>query len=618
MENKELAKKIIALVGGKSNISQSWHCITRLRFNLIDDSKVKKNEINELAGVIGSQFSGGQYQVIIGAKVAEVYKEVADQIGEEVTKEGSSNKKMNFLDKIFDVISGIFTPLMPAIIGSGLIKGLMALFVVVGWLSPESSAYEVLNIFSDAVFYFLPFFVAITAARKFQTKESLAAALAAILMYPTLINGAAEGGSALSLFGLAIPLNNYSSTVLPIILGVLLMSYINKWMDRVVPKTVNIVFSPMLTLLVTAPILLAIVAPLGNFLGKYLEEIFTTLFTVAGPLAGLLMGGLMPLIVITGMHYAFFPGTFASLQKLGYDIMLLPMNLVANSAQAGAVLGVALKAKKATTKSLAFSTLIPAIFGITEPAIYGVTLRLKKPFYASLAGGAVGGTIFGFFAVKVTAFSIPGITALPTYIIQDSNNFIYALIGYIASFVVSFVLTMFLGFEEEASEKASEKTTNIAVETKYPIEVYSPMEGEVRDLATVADETFSTGLMGKGVAIFPEEGVVYAPFSGKITMMTPTKHAVGIRSEEGVDLLIHVGIDTVKLQGESFDYLVAADETVEKGQPIIRFDLEKIARSGYDLTTMIIVTNSSEFLDVIITGDRHVESTTSRLMMCIQ
>lgn len=623
MENQLLAQQIITLIGGSENISQNWHCITRLRFNLLDDAKVNMKEINQLNGVIGSQFSGGQYQIIIGAKVAEVFQEIDKQLANSNKEKTTDNKKkMNVLDTIFDVISGIFTPLMPAIIGSGLIKGLMALFVVFGWLSVESSSYAVLNVLSDGVFYFLPFLVAMTAARKFKTKESLAVALAGMLMYPTLVNGAADGASPLSMFGLSIPLNNYSSTVLPIILGVLLLSVVNKWMDKIVPKTVNIVFSPMLSLLITAPILLAFVAPLGNFLGKYLEQIFTTLFNVTGPLAGLLMGGLMPLIVLTGMHYAFFPGTFASLQKFGYDIMLLPMNLVANSAQAGAVLGVSLKSKRAETKSLAFSTFIPAVFGITEPAIYGVTLRLKKPFYASLIGGGVGGTIFGFFAVKATAFSIPGITALPTYIMKNSNNFIYAVIGYIASFVVSFVLTMLWGFEEDEKEETTDKKTSslksIPQESNQPIEIFSPMKGSLIPLEAVSDETFSSGMMGKGVAIKPLGDTIYAPFDGEITMTTPTNHAIGLRSVKGVEVLIHVGIDTVNLQGKYFERFVSEGETINKGQPLLRYNLKEIVDKGYDETTMVIVTNSAEFLDIIITGDENVESKTSRLMMCIQ
>lgn len=625
MENKILAQQIIELIGGKENVIQSWHCITRIRFNLLDDKKVKVEEVNNLDGVIGSQFSGGQYQVIIGAKVVDVFQEIDKKLGN--SHKGNiirDREEMNILDKLFDIISGIFTPLMPAIVGGGLIKGLMALFVALGWLSEQSGSYGVLNILSDGVFYFLPFFIAMTAARKFNTKESLALALAAILMYPTLVNGAAEGSGPMSFFGLSIPLNNYSSTVLPIILGVLLLSYVNRWIDKIVPKAVNIVFSPMLSLLVTAPILLGFLAPLGNFLGKYLEMIFTTLFDIAGPLAGMLMGGLMPVIVLTGMHYAFFPGAFASLQKFGYDVMLLPMNLVANVAQAGAVLGVSLKSKKAETKSLGFSTFIPAVFGITEPAIYGVTLRLKKPFYASLIGGAVGGAIFGLFRVKATAFSIPGITALPTYLIEDSNNLMYALLGYVASFIVSLVLTMLLGFEETKTTKQIEikdmvsKGTKTVEEIQKPIEIYAPLDGQVRSLDSVNDEIFASGMMGKGLAIIPTSGTVYAPFDGEVYMTTPSNHAIGLKSDEGVEILIHIGIDTVKLEGEPFKRLVSENESITKGKPLIQFDLQEIKNRGYDPITIVTVTNSSNFLDVIVTGDTKIEVLKSRVMMCIK
>ncbi|SDE70279.1 PTS system beta-glucoside-specific IIA component, Glc family /PTS system beta-glucoside-specific IIB component, Glc family /PTS system beta-glucoside-specific IIC component, Glc family [Fontibacillus panacisegetis] len=630
MENRELAKKIISLVGGGDNISQHWHCITRLRFNLVEDEKAKIEEINQMEGVIGSQFSGGQFQVIIGAKVADIYEELEKQLIHKNENLALKNKKkLGFVDTIFDVISGIFTPILPAIVGSGLIKGIMALFVVFGWVSTDSSSYAVLNIFSDAVFYFLPFLVAITAARKFNTKESLAVVLAAILLYPTIVNGAADGLGPMNLFGLSIPLNSYTSSVLPIILGVLLLSYVNKWIDKIIPKSLNIVFSPLLTLLITAPLLLAFIAPIGNFLGKYLEVIFTAMFDTAGPIAGLLMGGLMPIIVITGMHYAFFPSTFASLQKLGYDIMLLPMNLVANISQAAAVLGVLIKSKKSTTKSLAFSTLIPAFFGITEPAIYGVTLRLKKPFYASVIGGAAGGAVFGSLAVKTTAFSIPGITALPTYIISNSNNFTYALIGCIVSFIVSLSMTLILGFEEEDSKTIKDNpdktqaTTLIPTETKevlpkQPAEIYSPLEGDIRDVSSVSDATFSKQKMGKGVAIFPIEGIVYAPFNGTISTMTRTNHALGLTSDDGVELLIHVGIDTVKLKGSCFEALVSENEKIKTGQPILKFDLKEIENRGFDVTTMVIVTNSFEYLDVITTEEQRVEPATSKLMMCVQ
>ncbi|MFW5429239.1 beta-glucoside-specific PTS transporter subunit IIABC [Bacillus pumilus] len=629
MENKELAQEIVNLIGGTENISQSWHCITRLRFNLNDESQVKVDELKTLYGVLGAQFQSGQFQVIIGAKVAEVYEKIDHLVGHSSNESApvKNTSKMNPIEVVFDVISGIFTPILPAIVGSGLIKGIMALFVSFGWLTETSSTYQVLQIFSNAVFYFLPFLIAYSAAKKFKTRESLALALAGILLYPAMIEGAAKGADPLSFLGLSIPLNNYTSSVLPIILGVLLLSFVDKWITKAIPKSLSIVFTPVLSLMITAPLTLAFIAPIGNVSGQYLEIFFTSLFNFAGPIAGLLMGGLMPLIVLTGMHYAFFPSTLASFEKVGYDIMLLPMNFIANMAQAGAVLGVIIRTKRVETRSLALSTLLPSFFGITEPAIYGVTLRLKKPFYASLIGGAVGGCFYGLFSVKTTAFSIPGITSLPTYIMKGTNNFQLALIGIALSFIVSLLFTIFLGFKESVTavnEQAADKPNHtVSTENQQmskqtsPFEVQAPMSGKVIPLSEVNDSVFSSEMMGKGVAILPDKGVVQAPFSGKIVTVTPTKHAIGLVSDDGIELLIHVGIDTVSLNGQFFDVLVKEGDEMKTGDHLLSFDIEGIQSNHLDVVTPIIVTNSTQYLDVIHTGDAHVTAGQNKLLMLI-
>ncbi|WP_169056606.1 beta-glucoside-specific PTS transporter subunit IIABC [Bacillus pumilus] len=628
MENKELAQEIVNLIGGTENISQSWHCITRLRFNLNDEGQVKVDELKTLDGVLGAQFQSGQFQVIIGAKVAEVYEEIDQLVGHRTNKSApiKNTSKMNPIEVVFDVISGIFTPILPAIVGSGLIKGIMALFVSLGWLTETSSTYQVLQIFSNAVFYFLPFLIAYSAAKKFKTRESLALALAGILLYPVMIEGAAKGADPLSFLGLSIPLNNYTSSVIPIILGVLLLSFVDKWITKAIPKSLSIVFTPVLSLMITAPLTLAFIAPIGNVSGEYLEIFFTSLFNFAGPIAGLLMGGLMPLIVLTGMHYAFFPSTLASFEKVGYDIMLLPMNFIANMAQAGAVLGVIIRTKRVETRSLALSTLLPSFFGITEPAIYGVTLRLKKPFYASLIGGAVGGCFYGLFSVKTTAFSIPGITSLPTYIMKGTNNFQLALIGIALSFIVSLLVTIFLGFKESVTvnEQAAEKPNHtVSTENQQmsrqtsPFEVQAPISGKVIPLSEVNDSVFSSEMMGKGVAILPDKGVIQAPFSGKVVTVTPTKHAIGLVSDEGIELLIHVGIDTVSLNGQFFDVLVKEGDEMKTGDHLLSFDIEGIRSNHLDVVTPIIVTNSTQYLDVIHTGDAHVTAGQNKLLMLI-
>lgn len=599
MTNKELAQAIIEKMGGKNNITQCWHCITRLRFNVHDKQAVKLSEIKELEGVIGAQYQGGQFQIIIGNEVVNVFNEVSKILGLTSESGGEKGTKGNLVEQIFDVISGVFTPILPAIIGSGLLKGFMAILVATSLLADQSATYLILNGISDAAFKFLPFLIAFSAAKKFQTSGSVAVALAGVLMYPwqELINNPEI--TNLSFLGfMNVPVgNSYASSVLPIILGVWLLSIVERLAKKIVPQSLTIVFVPLICLVITAPLLLTFIAPLGTMIGTYLERFFTLLFEVAGPFAGALLGGLMPLIVITGMHYAFFPGSFASFEKFGYDVMLLPMSLVSNLAQAGATLAVFFKTKDSKMKQVAFSAFVPAMFGITEPAIYGVTMKLKKPFYASLIGGGVGGAIFGAFTVKAMSFTVPGVLALPTYLDGASNNFIFTLMGVFASFAVSFVMTWLLKFEEVEAKEVP--TGEVVVRSGGPRHIVAPITGEVKQLAECPDATFAEELVGKGVGIIPSEGKVVAPFDGVVTLTTETNHAIGITSIDGVELLIHIGIDTVDLKGEGFIREVNEGDNVKLGDPLLQFDIERIQAAGLSLYSPVVVTNTADFLDLV-------------------
>jgi len=578
MDKKELAEKIVQELGGKENILQSWHCITRLRFNVADEEKVNLDGLKALGSVMGAQYQNGQFQVIIGNKVAEVYEEVSQVLGSlESSGKNQPVKRKHVIDAVFDIISGIFAPILPAIVGAGLLKGVLSLIIACKLMAPADSGYVVLNMIADAPFYFLPFLVAFSSARKFKTNEFLAVTIAGVIMYPTIIQYAASGEVAsLSLLGLKIPMINYSSTVIPIILGVFLMSYIYKAVDRVVPDVLKVIVTPLVVLFTDAVLVLVVVAPLGSYVGVYVQLFFSYLYQIAGPLAGALLGGLMPLIVITGMHYAFFPSTFLNFSKLGYDTILLPLNLVGNMAQTGAALGVAVKTKDFKMKSLAFSTTVSAFFGITEPAIYGVTLKLKKPFYAALAGGAVGGGIYGTFAVKAFSFSVPGITALPSYVEHGTKNFMFALLGIGCSFAVAFILTLFSNIENKEST----------------MEIGSPLAGKVVPLSEVPDRTFAEGIVGQGVGILPSEGIVKAPFHGIVSAVTDSRHAIGLTSDQGVELLVHIGIDTVSLDGDGFELLVKEGQTVKKGDILLSFDMEKIKNAGFDLISPVLITNT--------------------------
>ena len=625
MEHLKLAQEIIRYCGGKDNITQAWNCITRLRFHLKDREKADVKAIQALNGVLGAQFQGAQFQVIIGNEVLKVFEGVKKELGDLVVSSEEKTKKVkkreNPINVVFGVISGIFNPILPAITGAGIIKGILALLIFLKVLNPESDNYFVLDMISNATYYFLPFLVAFSAGKKFGVNEHLAATLAGIIMYPAFVSLSGQGISTVKFLFLNIPVMDYNSTVIPIILGVLLLSIVYKFIDRFVPSFLKLIVTPMASLLITAPVVLVFIAPLGSYIGKYVAAFFISLFGVAGPVAGLLMGGLMSVIVITGMHYAFFPSTFDGLGGVGYDILLLPMSIVSNMSQCGAVLGAAFKIKDKKMKSIAFSSALSALFGITEPAIYGVNLKYKKPFYAALAGGAVGGAIYGIFHVKAYAFGIPGITALPTYLKEgELNNFIWACIGVAASFLTAFIITVILPLEgkEKAEEKGEDKISQDHEGQMIKIPVAAPMTGKAVGLAKVPDKMFAEGILGKGIAIIPDEGIVKAPFQGQVKMIAPTKHAIGLISDRGVNVVIHIGIDTVNLQGKGFEVLVKEDQWVEKGAPLMKVDLDFIKENHLNPITPIIVTNSDEYVNVMDFPMDMAQAGTSEVLIVFQ
>nr|WP_154985360.1 beta-glucoside-specific PTS transporter subunit IIABC [Paenibacillus xylanexedens] len=633
MNHRELSKEIIRLTGGQENITQAWHCITRLRFNVRDEKKVQLEQIRALDGVLGAQFQNDQFQVVIGNKVAAVYEELEDQLKQDgATEREAEPPRSRGLNAVLDTISGIFTPILPAIVGTGMLKGILALLVTLGAIQETSGEYQILASIANAAFYFLPFLLAVSSARKFKVNEYIALTLAGTLLYPTILNAYLENHlEPIRFLSLPVSIVNYSQSVIPIILGVWLLSYVHRWVDRFIPGPVKVIFTSMIVLVITVPILLIAIGPLGNYIGIYLEIGTSWLFAHSGPLTGIVLGGLMPVIVMTGMHYAFFPGTLQNLSKLGYDVLLLPLNLVANMSQAGAVMAVFLKTKNKSMKSIALSSGISAFLGITEPAIYGVTLKLKKPFYASIIGGAAGGGFITAVGLKCFGFAVPGLLSLPLYIGPNGGmaNFWYALIGVGISFVVSFTVTLLLKWDEPitqqpagasssaiapttASESAKRSgTTNQSnqIPATPPVtvhsieekkgEIFSPLTGELVSLKELPDPTFAEEMTGKGIAIFPKEGRVTAPFDGTVTMIAKSKHAIMLTSSSGIDILIHVGLNTVSLKGKFFEEKVVIGQRVNKGDLLLEFDIKSIQAAGIDLTTPVIVANTPDYLDVV-------------------
>nr|WP_154894242.1 beta-glucoside-specific PTS transporter subunit IIABC [Paenibacillus xylanexedens] len=640
MNHKELSKEIIQLTGGEENIIQAWHCITRLRFNVKDGKKVQLEQIKKLDGVLGAQFQNDQFQVVIGNRVAAVYEELEGQLKQGTSTEHDKQApRSRGINAVLDAISGIFTPILPAIVGTGMLKGILALLVSLGLLHETSGEYQILSSIGNAAFYFLPFLLAVSSARKFKVNEYIALTLAGTLLYPTILDAYnANHLEPIRFLSLPVSIVNYTQSVIPIILGVWLLSYVYRWVDKIIPGPVKVIFASMIVLVITVPVLLIAIGPLGTYIGNYLEIGTSWLFAHSGPLTGIILGGLMPLIVMTGMHYAFFPGTLQNLSKLGYDVLLLPINLVTNMSQAGAVTAVFLKTKNPNMKSIALSSGISALLGITEPALYGVTLKLKKPFYASLVGGAVGGGFITSVGLKCFGFAVPGLLSLPLYIDPKGgmSNFWYALIGVALSFIVSFILTLMLKWDDSEPQPspASDslpmevKPETVSKENGLPVtvhtieekkgEVQSPLTGELVPLAELPDKTFADELTGKGIAIRPTEGKVTAPFDGKVTMVAKSKHAIMLQSTDGIDILIHVGLNTVSLKGKFFDVKVEVGQAVRLGDPLVEFDLESIKAAGLELVSPVIVTNTPDYLDVVPVHVKGVISMNELLLLTVR
>lgn len=597
----ELVTTLIDLIGGKKNVTNAWHCVTRLRFNLVDTNKVKIDDIKKTKGVMGAQFSGDQFQIIIGNDVSNVFSEVETQLGV-LSQESSSTEKKNILNLFMDTISGIFTPALPALIGTGLLKGFLALIVAFNWMSIESTGYQVLNMIGDCAFYFMPFILAVSSARKFKTNEYLALCVAGILLYPTMINGfnaqaAGETVQALKLFGLLpIPYLNYSSSVIPIILATYLLKHIYNAVKKIVPTTITTMFTPMLTLLIVVPITLIVLGPIGTYVGAILAQGVSWLFEYAGFIAGGLIGAIYPLLVMTGMHWALSPIMINTFAQFGYDNTMMPAMLAATFAMAGATFGVFFKTKNEDMKQVSLSSGISALMGITEPAMYGVVLKLKKPLYAAIIGGGVAGVIFNLFDLKSFGMSMPGLIAIAGYADQaNSQNLIIAIIGSIIAFAIAFVVTIILGFVEEVDpEKKAEK---MAAEGN--LKVHAPVEGTIIPVESLTDPTFSEQIMGHTTAINPTSPKITAPITGEVVLIAETRHAIGLKSDDGLEILLHLGIDTVELKGEGFTPKVAVGDHVEIGDLLMEMNIKEITAAGYDPVVLMIVTNSNDYLKIL-------------------
>jgi beta-glucoside PTS system EIICBA component len=595
MNHQELGIKILELVGGEENVQSVIHCMTRLRFNLRDNSKVKRSELKNLDGVMGTNISGSQFQIIIGNDVPKVYKEIIKNSNlNEDSNNGGKSGGTNVISAIFDVISGVFTPILPAIAGAGMIKGILAILSTFGWLDPASQTYIILNAIGDGAFYFLPILLAVSSARKFGSNPYIAATIAAAILHPSL-TALFSAGEPISFIGLPVIAAVYSSTVIPIILAIWIASHVEKFVDKFTHGSLKLIVVPTLTILFVVPVTLMTVGPLGVILGDYLSSGMSFLFEDYGFIAMVLLAGTFSLIIMTGMHYALVPIIINNLTVKGIDY-IAPAMFLANMGQAGAAFAVFLKSKNKKFKSLSLTVSITALMGITEPAMYGVNVRLKRPFAGALLGAAVGGVYYAI--TGVAAYILGGSAGLPGVTSFIGPTFVHALIGLAVAFFAATIISYLLGFEDIPEENKEETKTDAVADlttAEGDSVLISPVRGEVVKLAEVSDPTFSSEVMGEGIAVRPLDGKIVSPVNGVVTTLFRTKHAIGITSEEGAEILIHVGIDTVKLDGKHFEALIEQGDTVVAGQPLLEVDIEAIKQEGFDTVTPVIITNTASF-----------------------
>jgi PTS system beta-glucosides-specific IIC component len=581
MDYENTAKKILQRVGGKDNVINLVHCMTRLRFTLKDESIVDDEAVKKTKGVMGIMKKGGQYQIIIGNDVGNVFNELnklgnfSNEVKEVPAK---SNEKKNIFTMLMDTISGIMAPVIPAIIGAAMIKVLLTLLPMIGVLSTNGQTYQLLSVIGDGAFFFMPVLIAISASKKFGTNMYYAASIALIMLHPnliTLMNTAHDAGQTVK-FLKYIPVTyaSYSYSVIPIILAVYSLRYVERFVDKITPVVTKNFLKPMLVVLIEAPIALIILGPLGAICGNGLSTVVYAIHDKLGFIAIGLVAGVYPFVVMAGMHHAFTPIKLGMIATTGYENFICIGELCSNMAQGAASLAVALRSKNKDFKQIAGSSAFSALFaGITEPALYGVTLRLKRPMLGACIGGAVGGLVGGFFQMK--CFGIATLIIGFEDIVDEDDD---------------------LDFVEESNAQLLDNEISIT----------SPLEGKVIPLTEVKDPTFSQEILGKGAAIIPEKGVVYAPFDGKVDAVFETGHALGLVSEDGVELLVHVGIDTVNLKGKHFTPKKKSGDTMKKGDILLEFDIDKIKADGYDVTTPIIISNTEQFAKVKACEDKVV------------
>ena len=595
------AEKLIEAMGGKENIKKVFHCMTRLRFYVKDKNKINETDIKNLPEISGVNWYQDQFQVIAGNHVNDMYEELIKKgipNDDEQTSELNKQKK-GIGSAIIDSITGCMTPMIPALTAAGMIKVVLTLLTTFSLVNNQSSTYKVIEFIGDAAFYFMPFLIAANAAKVFHVNQSLSLIIAGVFQHPNF-TAMMDSGNPIDFFSIPVTPMTYCYSVIPVILMVWIMSYIEKFVDKITPRIVKLILHPTLVIIISAPIAIIAIGPLGGIIGDGLAIAIDFLSAKLGFVIVGILAATFPFIVMTGMHHALTPIGLNAIATGGSDALIFVSQVCSNVAQGGASLAVAVKSKNENMKQLASASGISALMGITEPALYGVTLKLKRPVVAAALAAGIGGIVGGILQVSLY-IAQNSLLAIPAFIgAKGMTNLLYGIIMIIVSFVGSFVLTFVLGFKDEEDEVID--TNNKVNEVKplvEKIQIFAPIKGIIKDITEVPDDTFAQKILGDGVAIIPEEGKVYAPADGTVENIMDSKHGIMFRTNQGVELLIHIGLETVNLKGKYFTAHVENGAKVKAGELLVDFDLNSIKNDGYNTITPVVVTNTDDYIRTV-------------------
>lgn len=613
MDNQQLAKEILENVGSETNVTSLVHCVTRLRFKLIDSSKTNKYIIEKLDGVLSVVESGGQFQVVIGNKVGEVYKEIVkltNLVDREITDENKkidkeAKEKSSIGNKALDLISSIFAPVLSILASVSILKGILAILVYFNYISIDNGIYQILHAIEDSALYFMPILIAFTAAKKFGASEFIAVTLGTILVHPGIVDFISKNNN-IDFLGIPVKGIEYGFTFMPIIISVWLLSKLEKFLNKIMNGNLKLFFMPLVCLIIIAPITLVVIGPIATIITKAVGSGYNFIYNLSPILLGAIVGAFWQALVIKGIHWGAMPIIINNLALYGVDT-IFAFAICGSIGQAGAVLGVVLKTNDKNIRKSALSTIPTGLIGITEPTIYGVTLKYKTPFRCASIAGAVGGSIVGYSGSATMGYVIPGFLTLPVYFGKGFGGLLIAVaISYVLAAILSFISFKDPNLNKvetiDSSSKEDKSVVNkeiVNLQETNGIEVLtSPLKGEIKELSQVADEVFAGGALGKGLAIVPLEGKLVSPVDGVVSVVFPTGHAVAVTSNDGAEMLMHIGFNTVSLEGKYFKLNVTQGQSVKKGDLLVDFNIDKIKEKGFDITTPIVITNSDVYSEV--------------------